>query len=78
MITVLLQKYKLASLTKQYVEQLHWLTWIATLPITTKRKKFSGGSDLQTQVVNLQGFEVPFTQFDHCQEATYPDPSERP
>lgn len=51
---------------------------IATFPMTTKGKKFSGRSGLQTQVVNLQGFRVPFTQFAHCQEATYPDPSEHP
>lgn len=46
--------------------------------MTTKKKRFSGKSGSQTQVVNLQGFEVPFTQFDHCREAIYLDLSEGP
>lgn len=46
--------------------------------MTIKGKKFSGKSGLQMQVVNLQGFEVPFTQFDPCQEAVYPDFCEHP
>lgn len=43
--------------------------------MTTKGKKFSRKADWRTQVVNLQGFEVPVTQFDHCQEAM--DPTHR-
>lgn len=77
MIMVPLQKYKLTSFIKQQVEQLARLTFIATFPITPKGKGFWGKSGLQTQVVNLQEFEVSFTQSDHCQKAIYPDPYER-